>query len=58
MTQERIGCDSSTIIMSLILKSLSVKKKYFYLYKNIHFYVISFEFRQNGYFPMEYFIHA
>lgn len=58
ITQERIGCDSSTIIMSLIQKSLSVKKKYLYLYKNIRFYVISFEFRQNGCFPMEYFIHA
>lgn len=60
MTQERsaIGCDSPTVIMSLMLQSWSVKRKYLYLCKNMHFYAISFEFRQNGCFPMEYFICA
>lgn len=41
--------------MSLILKSLNVKRKHFGLYKNNHFYIISSEFRQNGYIPMKYF---
>lgn len=41
--------------MSLILTSLNVKRKHFYLCKNIRFYIISSEFRQNGYIPMKYF---
>lgn len=55
--QSTIGCDSPTI-MSLILKSLNVKRKHFDLYENIGFHIVSSEFRQNGYIPMKYFNRA
>jgi len=41
--------------MSLVLKSLNVKRKHFDLYKNIHFCIISSAFKQNGYIPTKYF---
>lgn len=44
--------------MSLILKSLNVKRKHFDLYENIGFHIVSSEFRQNGYIPMKYFNRA